>query len=122
MNFFSVLLRKRAIKKHVTSLGPVLRERYGKKRVYTSKEVTDTANLLKLNDKYLFYAIALYCTKDEYEKSTTNRPQSMVVDYATARAVSFNIAIVTAASGGAIDGGLSSGNDFGDGFSGGDGT
>lgn len=100
-------------------LGPELRERYGRKRTYSAVEVTDTANSLNLPEKYLCYAVALYCTEDEYERSQT-RPQSMVMDYATARSVSINIAIVMAASGTADSGG-SSGSDFGDGFGGGDG-
>jgi|TARA_R110000851_G_scaffold329354_1_gene501147 uncharacterized membrane protein YgcG len=120
VNIFSWFFRKRAIKKHVRVLGPALRERFGYKRTYTATQVTDTATSLNLPDKYLYYAIALYCTKEEYERSTTH-PQSMVMDYATARAVSFNVAIVTAVGGVSGESGISSGGDAGDGFGGGDG-
>jgi len=119
VNPISWFLRKRAIKKHVRVLGPALREKYGHKRNYSAVEVTDTSRSLSLPDKYLCYAVALYCTEDEYERSET-WPQPMVMDYAMARAVSFNIAVVMAASG-TSEGGGSSGSEFGDGFGGGDG-
>ena len=45
----------------------------------------------------------------------------MIMDYATARAVSFNAAIATAVGGVSAESGVSSGVDAGDGFGGGDG-
>ncbi|WP_428242707.1 DUF6559 family protein [Gynuella sp.] len=120
MKILSWFFRKRAIKKHVRVLGPALRERFGYQRTYSATQVTDTAASLNLPDKYLCYAIALYCTKEEYERNTAY-PQSMVMDYATARAVSFNVAVVAAAGGFSGESGISSDGDTGDGFGGGDG-
>ena len=117
MNIIVWFRRKSAIRKYLKILGPTLKEKYGKKNSYEAREVIDTVRHLKLTEKFVFYALALYCTKEDYEK-VVEYPQSMVMDYAMARTAGFNIALASGVFNGSDSGNTDSSIDGGDDFGG----
>lgn len=43
-----------------------LKKRYGKSKTYTAEQVKITAKILGLNEKYLLYGFALFCSKEVF--------------------------------------------------------
>lgn len=61
--------RKRAIKSYMSALPWMLRKKYGKRKHYTADQVVETASELQLDQRWLEYAIATFCTRKEFEQS-----------------------------------------------------
>ncbi|WLQ16167.1 hypothetical protein O5O45_09595 [Hahella aquimaris] len=90
--------RKDAIRKYIGVLGPELRKRHDKKKYYSGSEVKQALAALNLPDKFMLFALALYCSKDEYEKATP-QPGGKVMNYAEAKTIALNIALAGSALG-----------------------
>lgn len=60
MKIFRTHFLNRAIRSYIHKLGPSLLKRYGFREQYTVLQVSKTIRALKLDQKYLAYAVALY--------------------------------------------------------------
>ncbi|MDG9670607.1 DUF6559 family protein [Hahella sp. CR1] len=102
MNIVDKVKRKDAIRKYIGVLGPELRKRHDKKKFYSGDEVKQALAALELSDKFIPFALALYCSKDEYEKATP-QPGGKVMNYAEAKTIALNIALAGSALGSGSD-------------------
>ncbi|UTW44180.1 hypothetical protein KFE80_07125 [bacterium SCSIO 12696] len=59
----------RAIKKFMAKLSQGLQSRYGSSESYTVGQVQKTVDALKLNSKYIDFAIFVFCDPEEHKKS-----------------------------------------------------
>jgi len=66
-------LKKRAIKKYIVDMPKLLSEDYGKLETYSAGQVTTTLDRYGLSYKYKTYALAMFCTLQEYDSVSTLR-------------------------------------------------
>jgi hypothetical protein len=60
--------KRRALKAYVKVLPPLLKKRYGRHKKYTKGQIQRTVEASGLNEKYLYYAWAMYASRDNFEK------------------------------------------------------
>ncbi|WP_020405078.1 DUF6559 family protein [Hahella ganghwensis] len=102
MNIEEKSERKDAIRKYIGVLGPELRKRHGKKKGYSGTEVKEALTSLDLPDKYMPFALSLFCSKEDYEKALP-QPGGKVMNYAEAKTIALNIALAGSALGSGQD-------------------
>ena len=81
MGFF----KKRAIRKYIKTLRSELPKRYGKSKHYTEGQIRRTVSDLNLNNKYIYYALAMYMTEKLYSQFPDISSLSGMSDYITMR-------------------------------------
>jgi hypothetical protein len=59
--------KKRAVKSYLNTLGPKLREKYGRRK-YSTDEVYETACDLALEIDYVCFAYMLYCSEEDFSR------------------------------------------------------
>ncbi len=69
-----------ALKAYIKKLGPLLISRYGKHKNYTTSQIQKTIEVSGLNEKFRFYAYALYCLPSEFEKESKEEDQNLNYD------------------------------------------
>ncbi|MDG9671205.1 hypothetical protein ONV78_25925 [Hahella sp. CR1] len=113
--------RRAAVKSYIRVLGPALAKRGGRRRVYSVKKVRALVKELGLSEKYLGYAIALYCKEADFVKYSNNHQTSVdqAVSYESARNFGMTLALGSIfwssdSSHSASDGGFDGGDSGGD--------
>ncbi|OZG74549.1 hypothetical protein BTA51_06005 [Hahella sp. CCB-MM4] len=104
MNIVDKVKRKEAIRKYIGVLGPELRKRHGKQKGFSGAEVKQAIASLELSDQFIPYALALYCSKEDYEKAFP-QPGGKVMNYAEAKTIALNIALAGSSLGAGDDAG-----------------
>ncbi len=76
MNILSSWLRRRAIIRYRKKLPNALSKDYGKSEWYLPQQVKATVERSGLSSSYLIYALALYCSVEDFESySASNRSE-----------------------------------------------
>ena len=83
MGWFSKYRHRKAIKKYLTLLGPVLRQRYGGADSYTIGQVQTTIGVLNLPLNYAAYGCAIFLSADDFDQIRNELPGPP--DYETVR-------------------------------------
>ncbi len=75
--------KREAVKSYVNSLGPKLRENYGKKDNYTPEQVQQTVLVGGMNIDYMCWAYVIYCTPSDFAR--IHSAAGEVCDYSAMR-------------------------------------
>ncbi len=77
--------KRGAVKRYVNTLGPELRERYGRRRHYTPEQVRHTVAVTGLDIDYVCWAYVIYCAAPDFRR--IHEAAGEVCDYDTMRSV-----------------------------------
>ncbi len=83
MKLWERFAKRRAIRSYVQVLPRLLKKRYGRHKKYTREQVQKTVAQAGLNREYIYYAIAMYATRKEFE--TLQKDAANPLDYGEAR-------------------------------------
>jgi hypothetical protein len=73
--------KRRAKKAYAARLPSLLESRYGKAAHYSPQQIKSTVDDAQMSNEYLCYAIAMFASRDDFQRHYVTQPLALGLDY-----------------------------------------